>query len=63
LKAFKATGVEPRDADVILKRFKTTTLELDEDTQTREYSDGDSWNALRELFNAAVKDKAKVEAK
>jgi hypothetical protein len=62
-RAFEATGVEPRNADVVLDRFKTTPPQLDEDTEIEAHGDGDSWNALRELFDAAVKDKAKVEAK
>jgi hypothetical protein len=31
--AFRATGVEPRDADVILRRFKTSTPLQDENTE------------------------------
>jgi hypothetical protein len=63
LKAFEATGVEPADPTVILKRFTATTSAQDEALQTGEPGDGDIWNELRDLFEAAVSDKSKVEAK
>jgi hypothetical protein len=63
LKAFKATGVEPRDAEVVLKRFKTTTPQDFEDTETAQLGDGSTWNELRDLLRVAVADTSKVEAK
>jgi hypothetical protein len=63
LKSFQATGVWPMDAEVVLKRFNTTTSEQDEASQPREQGDGDTWIQLRKCFDAAVADKAKVEAK
>jgi hypothetical protein len=63
LKAFEATGVELANPKVILKRFAATTSAQDEALQIGEPGDGDSWNELRNLFEAAVPDKSKVEAK
>jgi hypothetical protein len=63
LKAFEATGVSPDDPEVILKRFKATTSAQREALQIGEPGDGDSYNDLRKLFNAAVPDKLKVKAK
>jgi hypothetical protein len=40
LKAFEATGVKPRNAEVVLKRFKTTTPQDFEDTETVQLGDG-----------------------
>jgi hypothetical protein len=51
------------DAEVVLKRFKTTTPEQDEASKLGQYGDGDSWIQLRIFSNAAVADKAKAEAK
>jgi hypothetical protein len=62
-KAFKATGVEPRDAEVVLKRIKTTTPQDFEDTETAQLGDGSTWNELRNLLRVAVTDASKVEAK
>jgi hypothetical protein len=63
LKSFQATGVWPMDAEVVLKRLNTTTSEQGEASQPREQGDGDAWIQLRKCFDAAVADKAKVEAK
>jgi hypothetical protein len=63
LKAFEATGVEPRNAEVVLKRFKTATPQGFEDTETAQLGDGSTWNELRNLLRAAVTDTSKVEAK
>ncbi|KAF2240277.1 hypothetical protein BU26DRAFT_535985 [Trematosphaeria pertusa] len=63
MKSFQATGEWPMDAEVVLKRFKTTTSEQDEALKLGEHGDGDSWIQLRKIFDAAVADKAKVEAK
>ena len=52
------------DAEVILKRFNTTTTSgEDEDTQLQEVGNGDSWRDLRKILDAAVLDKAKAEGK
>jgi hypothetical protein len=63
LKSFQATGVWPMDAEVILKRFNATTLEQDEDLELQQVGDGNSWNDLRKVLDAAVADKAKAESK
>jgi hypothetical protein len=63
LKSFQATGVWPMDAEVVLKCFNTTTSEQDKASQPGEQGDGDTWIQLRKVFDAAVADKAKVEAK
>jgi hypothetical protein len=63
LKAFEATGVEPTDPEVILKRFTPTTSAQDEALQIGEPGDGDGWNELRKLFDAAVPDKSSIKAK
>jgi hypothetical protein len=63
LKAFEATGVSPDNPEVILKRFKATTSAQQEALQIGEPGDGDSYNDLRKLFDSAVPDKSKVEAK
>ncbi|KAF1937744.1 hypothetical protein EJ02DRAFT_356124 [Clathrospora elynae] len=63
LKSFQATGVWPMDAEVVLQRFNNHTLEQDKALEIGQHGDGDSWIHLRKLFDAAVADKAKVEAK
>jgi hypothetical protein len=63
LKAFKATGVEPCDVEVILKRFRTPTPTQDEDVEIGQHGDGNSWKDVRNLYNAAVTNKAEVLAK
>ena len=61
-KSFQATGVWPIDAQVILKRFNKHPQQQDETPEIRQHGDGDSWRELRKVFNAAVRDKSKVEA-
>ena len=51
------------DAEVVLKRFNNTTLGQDKASELGQHGDGDSWIQLRKLFDAAVPDKAKVEAR
>jgi hypothetical protein len=63
MKSFQATGVWLIEADAVLKRFNNHTSEQDEDSEIREHGDSDSWTQLRKIFDAAVADKAKVEAK
>lgn len=63
LKSFSATGVWPMDADAVLKRFNNHPPQQDEDLEIGELGDGDSWRQLRKVFDAAVADKAKIEAK
>jgi hypothetical protein len=63
LKAFEATGIEPCDADVVLKRFKTTTAQNFEDAEIAQLGNGSTWNDLRILLRVAVTDNTKVEAK
>jgi hypothetical protein len=48
---------------VVLKRFKTTTPQDFEDTETAQLGDGSTWNELRNLLRVAVTDTSKVEAK
>jgi hypothetical protein len=58
LKAFEATGVVPPNADAILKRFKNTTSDGTTDLISEPKGNKTSWNQLRKVFDAAVKDKA-----
>jgi hypothetical protein len=62
-KSFQATGVWPMDADAVLKRFSNYTTEQDKALELQQHGDGDSWRELRKFFDAAVTDKAKVEAR
>ncbi|CAE7002962.1 DDE 1 multi-domain protein [Pyrenophora teres f. teres] len=62
-KSFQATGVWLMDAEVILQRFNNNTTRQDEALKIDGHGDGDSWIQLRKVFDAAVADKAKVEAK
>lgn len=50
------------DAEVVLKRFNNHPSEQDEASKLGQHGDGDSWMQLRKIFDAAVADKAKVEA-
>ena len=61
-KSFQATGVWPMDADAVLKRFSNHTSEQDKALRLQQHGNGDSWRELRKIFDAAVADKAKVEA-
>jgi hypothetical protein len=63
LKSFQATGVWPMDASRVLQRFNNNAQQQDNDPGIREQGDGDSWPQLRKIFDAAVADKAKIEAK
>lgn len=63
LKSSSATGVWPMDADAVLKRLNNHPPQQDEDSEIGELGGGDSWRQLRKVFDAAVADKAKVEAK
>jgi hypothetical protein len=62
-KAFEATGIEPRNADVVLQRFKILTLQQFKDLEIEELGNGSSWKDLRNLLQVAVLDKLKVKAK
>jgi hypothetical protein len=50
------------DAEVILKRFNNSTSGQDEASALGHYGDSNSWRELRKIFDAAVADKAKIEA-
>jgi hypothetical protein len=63
IKSFQATGVWPMEPDAVLKRFNNRTSGQDEDLEIGEHGEGDSWTQLRKILDAAVADKAKVEAK
>ncbi|KAK1914113.1 hypothetical protein P3342_007359 [Pyrenophora teres f. teres] len=65
LSSFPATGVHPREPDVVLKRFKTPPPPPQRDTNSDfgEEIDSNSWRQVVGLFDAAVPDKSKVEAK
>jgi hypothetical protein len=60
LKSFKATGIFPMDAAVILKRFEEPTLEHAMVPEFSGIGDGSSWRQLRKLFDAVVKGGGKV---
>jgi hypothetical protein len=62
IKSFQATGVWSMEPDAVLKRFNNHTSGQDKDLEAGERGEGDSWTQLR-FFNAAVADKAKVEAR
>ncbi len=51
------------DADAVLKRFNNTTSIQDEDSELGQHGDSDSWRELRKVFDAAVANKAQVEAR
>jgi hypothetical protein len=51
------------DAEVVLQRFCNHTLEQDTSIEIGQHADGNSWYQLRKIFDAAVADKAKIEAK
>jgi hypothetical protein len=62
-KSFQATGVWLMGAEVVLQRFCNYTLEQDTSLEIGQHADGNSWYQLRKIFDAAVADKAKIEAK
>ena len=51
------------DADAVLQRFDNSTSGQDEASELGHHGDGDSWRQLRKIFDPAVADKAKVEAR
>jgi hypothetical protein len=51
------------DAEVVLQHFRNHTLEQDTSLEIGQHADGNSWYQLRKIFDAAVADKAKIEAK
>jgi hypothetical protein len=50
------------DAEVVLKRFNTTS-EQDGASELGQHGDGGSWRELREFYEASVPEKSKVEAR
>ena len=63
LSSFRATGIHPRNPDVVLSRFKTPPPRANRDTEIGEAGDGDTWRDLSKLFDAAVPDTSKNAAK
>ncbi|KNG44705.1 hypothetical protein TW65_08484 [Stemphylium lycopersici] len=63
LKSFQATGVWPMDAEPVLQRWNNQPQQQDDELEIGEQGDGDTWPQLRKIFDAAVADKAKIEAK
>jgi hypothetical protein len=63
MNSFQATGVWPIEADAVLKRSNNHPSRQDEDSELSDNGNGDSWNQLRKILDAAVADKAKIEAK
>jgi hypothetical protein len=63
MKSFQATGVWPMDAEVILQRFSNRTSRQATTSELGQHGDSDSWRELRKIFDSAVADKAKVEAR
>lgn len=51
------------DADPVLQRFNNQLQQQDDEPGIEEQGDGDTWPQLRKIFDAAVADKAKFEAK
>jgi hypothetical protein len=62
-KSFQATGVWPMDAEVVLKRFSNHSQQQDEASKIGQHGDGDSSRELRKIYDVAVPDKSKVEAR
>jgi hypothetical protein len=60
-KIFQATGVWPMDAEVVLKRFNTTSEQY-EASELGQHGDGGSWRELQKSYDASVPEKSKVEA-
>jgi hypothetical protein len=63
LQSFRAIGVWLMDAEVILKRFNTTTLEQDKASKLQELGDRSIWSDLRKILDSAVTDSAKDKGK
>ncbi|KAF1828829.1 hypothetical protein BDW02DRAFT_511386 [Decorospora gaudefroyi] len=51
------------DVDVVLKRFNNHPQQQGNDAETGQHRDGNTWLQLRKIFDAAVTNKAKDEAK
>ncbi|RYO00708.1 hypothetical protein AA0121_g13348 [Alternaria tenuissima] len=62
-KSFQATGVWPMDADPVLQRFNNHLQQQDNEPGIGEQSYGNISHQLRKIFDAAVADKARFEAK
>jgi hypothetical protein len=63
ISGFAATGIHPRDPDVVLKRFKTPPPQRNSDPEIGEVGDGSSWSDILKLYNSAVPDKSTAAAK
>ena len=64
LKSFEATGIWPMDPEVILKKFtKTTTTDQESRESSISLLSESDWRKMRQLVNAAVKDRSTKEAK
>ncbi|EUC26702.1 hypothetical protein COCCADRAFT_42287 [Bipolaris zeicola 26-R-13] len=63
LSSFRASGIHPREPDVVMKRFKTPPPRAGIDTEIGEAGDGDTWWELSRIFAAAVPDTSKNAAK
>jgi hypothetical protein len=61
-KSFQATGVWLMDAEVVLKRSNNSTSRQNETSELGHHGNENSWRELRKMFDAAMVDKAKVEA-
>jgi hypothetical protein len=62
-KSFQATGVWPMDAEPVPKRFNNSTSRQDHDSKFGDSSSGDIPKQLLSFFEAAIANKAKVQAK
>ena len=60
LKSFQATGISPKNPEVILQRFTKTTPEEQRD---QESSGPSNWRQAERLVRTAVKDRSTTEAK
>jgi hypothetical protein len=63
LQSFKATGIFPMDAQVILKRFNKAQPDSLNTPISQHMGNGTSWNELHRLYNNAVKDTGSASAK
>jgi hypothetical protein len=63
LQSFKATGIYPIDAEVILKRFNKAPSDNPKVLSLELKGNESSWNELHRLYDVAIKDNSGAAAK
>jgi hypothetical protein len=63
LQSFRATGIFPMDAEVILKRFNKAPSDNPEVLSSEPKGNRSSWNELHHLYDVSVKDNGGAAAK